>query len=194
MPDVADSALEVTNNALYLMGDQAITSFTDGSAQAEVANALYEDVVNTALSNHRWRFASKQRVLTRMSVEPEGKWDVAYRMPGDLVHVISVTVNDYPIKYDIYGDKVYCNASEADSVVMDYIYRPDESAWPSTFKMAVKYSLASEFAIALARDNQLASLMAQKSNFNMAQARRIDSQQQTTRKLHTSRFIAERRS
>jgi hypothetical protein len=36
--------------------------------------------------------------------------------------------------------------------------------------------------------------MEQKANLYMMQARRLDSQQQTTRKLNTSRFIAQRRS
>jgi len=48
--------------------------------------------------------------------------------------------------------------------------------------------------VAVARDQGLANLMEQKANILMMQARRLDSQQQTTRKLHTSRFIAQRRS
>jgi hypothetical protein len=36
--------------------------------------------------------------------------------------------------------------------------------------------------------------MAQQAQIAMAKARTLDSQQQTTRKLSTSRFIAERRS
>lgn len=194
MPDVADSALTVVNNALYLMGDTAITSFDDGSAQAEVANAIYEDTVRMALSSHRWRFASKQRELSRVSVAPTSRWDAAYKLPGDVVNVTTITVSDLPIKYDIYGDQAYCNASENDTVVIDYIGRPDESSWPSSFKMGVKYMLATSFAISLARDNGLAQLMKRESVSFMAAARQIDSQQQTTRKLHTSRFIAERRS
>lgn len=194
MPDVADSALEVVNSALYLMGDEAISSFTDGTAQADVANAVYEDMVKTSLANHRWRFAAKQRTLTRMSVAPKSRWDAAYRSPGDLINIITITVNDLPLKYDVYGSDIYCNAVSTDTVVMDYICRADESVWPSTFKVAMQHMLAASFAVTLARDNGIAQLLTQKGNFMMAQARRIDSQQQTTRKLHTSRFIAERRS
>jgi hypothetical protein len=54
--------------------------------------------------------------------------------------------------------------------------------------------MAGVLAVSVARDSQLASLMEQKANFQMIQARRLHSQQQTTRKLNTSRFIAERRS
>jgi hypothetical protein len=54
--------------------------------------------------------------------------------------------------------------------------------------------LAGAFAISLARDAQMSQLMDQKAMLYMAQARRLDSQQQTTLKLNTSRLIAQRRS
>jgi hypothetical protein len=60
--------------------------------------------------------------------------------------------------------------------------------------VAVEYMMAGVFATSVARDSQLSSLMEQKANYFMIQARRLDSQSQTTRKLNTSRFIAQRRS
>jgi len=54
--------------------------------------------------------------------------------------------------------------------------------------------VAGAFAVSIARDASLSQMMDQKAQFYMAQARRLDSQQQTTRKLNTSRFIAQRRS
>jgi len=58
----------------------------------------------------------------------------------------------------------------------------------------LELELARVFAFSLARDAQLANLMAQQAQAAMMKARTIDSQQQTTRKLNTSRFIAQRRS
>ena len=60
--------------------------------------------------------------------------------------------------------------------------------------MAVEYELASIFASSLAQDAGLAQLMQQQAGINMMRSRNLDSQQQTNRKLSTSRFIAERRS
>jgi hypothetical protein len=54
--------------------------------------------------------------------------------------------------------------------------------------------MAGVLAVSVARDATLAQLMEQKADYQMRQARRLHSQQQTTRKLNTSRFIAERRS
>jgi hypothetical protein len=106
----------------------------------------------------------------------------------------AITVNDLPIEYDIYGDKAFCNAVDADVVIADFIFRATEATWPAYFTIAVEFSMAAILAVSVARDPQLASLMEQKANLYMMQARRLDSQQQTTRKLNTSRFIAQRRS
>jgi len=50
------------------------------------------------------------------------------------------------------------------------------------------------FATSIARDATLAALMEKQAISAMAKARSLDSQQQTARKLSTSRFISNRRS
>ena len=62
------------------------------------------------------------------------------------------------------------------------------------FTIAVEYALAMVFATSIARDASLAALMEKQATNAMAKARSLDSQQQTTRKLVTSRFITNRRS
>lgn len=190
----ANTPIKVCSRALILIGEEGISSFTDGTAQADVANAMYEDVARTALTNSRWRFATRQQVLNRLSSAPTGRFDAAYQLPGDLLMLSAVTVGDHPIKYDTYGDKVFCDASENEELIADYIYRADEADWPSFFVIAVEYAMAGVFAVSVARDSGLANMMEQKAQFYMIQARRLDSQQQTSRKLNTSRFIAQRRS
>ena len=54
--------------------------------------------------------------------------------------------------------------------------------------------LAAAFALGIARDEQLSSVLEGKGAQLLQQAKTLDSQQQTTRKLLTSRFITERRS
>jgi hypothetical protein len=191
---VANTPIKICSRASLLIGGEAIQSFEDGTAESNVAAAMYEDVARAALTNSRWRFSTNQAVLNRLSAEPTGRFDAAYQLPSGLLMVNAVTVNDFPIEYDIYGSKVFCNASENEELVCDYIFRAEENTWPPYFVMAVEFMVASVFAISVARDAQLATIMDGKANLQMAQARRLHSQQQTTRKLNTSRFIAQRRS
>lgn len=194
MPDVANTPIKVCSRASVLIGGDEIQSFTDGTLESSVADSIYEDIARTALTNTRWRFATNQQQLNRLTDAPIGRWDAAYQMPSSSLMLHAVTVNELPIKYDTYGDKIYADAVESDVVIGDFTYRADEQDWPSFFILAVQHMVAGAFAISIARDATLSQLMDQKAQFYMAQARRLDSQQQTTRKLNTSRFIAQRRS
>lgn len=194
MPDVANTPIKICSRASLLIGGDAIQSFEDGTAEASVSSAMYEDMARSALTNSRWRFATDQQVLARLSEAPTGRWEAAYQLPSEMIMLNALTVNDEIIKYDLYGSKAFCNESSTSEVVADYVFRAQEASWPPYFVTAVEYMMAGVLAVSVARDSTLASLMEQKADYQMRQARRLHSQQQTTRKLNTSRFIAERRS
>ena len=158
----ATTAIDVCNRALVLIGASPMTSFEDGTNEALVAVNLYEDTCRATLVNTRWRFATDQRALNRLTSEPTGRWDAAYLIPAESLFVHAVTVNDAPIQYDIFGNMVYCDATTNDT--------------------------------GIARDDALSSMMFNNARFYMQRARTMDSQQQTTRKLITNRFIVSRRS
>jgi hypothetical protein len=190
----ARSAVDVCSRALILIGAEPITSFDDGNNEALIASNMYEDIARAALVNCRWRFATNQVVLNRLSDAPTGRFDSAYQLPSGWLMSHAVTVNDFPIEYQTYGDKIYSNSTASDELVLDYTYRANEQDWPSYFTVAVEYELAIVFAVGLARDQTLAQLMSQQASQAMVKARSLDSQQQTTRKLTTNRFIANRRT
>tara|TARA_Y100001937_G_scaffold126951_1_gene197629 strand:- start:866 stop:1450 length:585 start_codon:yes stop_codon:yes gene_type:complete len=193
MPSVANSDIDIAARALILIGADPITSFTETSTEALVASNIYEDVVQSALCASRWRFATNQAELNRLTDVPTGRFDFAYQLPSDMLMLHALTVNDNLIEYNIYGDKAFSNTSVNDKVIADYAFRVGEEKFPSYFTISVEFSLATTFAVAIARDEQLAALMESKARVAMQQAKTLDSQQQTTRKLVTSRFISERR-
>jgi hypothetical protein len=190
----ADSGIDICSRALILIGADPITSFEDGSTEALVSVNMYEDVARASLVNTRWRFATNQAVLNLLSDAPTGRYDRAYQLATGTLMVHAVTVNDLQIEYQIYGNKIYADTDATDQVIADYTYRASEEDWPSYFTIAVEYALATLFATSIARDANLASLMEAAATKAMAKARSLDSQQQTTRKLVTSRFITDRRS
>ena len=190
----AQSPVAVCSRALILVGAEPITSFDDGNNEALIASNMYEDVARSSLLNTRWRFSTNQAVLNRLSDAPTGRFDAAYQLPSGWLMTHVVTVNDTPIEYQTYGDKLFCNEAASSELVLEFTYRADEQGWPSYFTIAVEYELASVFAVSLARDQSLAQLMSQQAATSMMRARNLDAQQQTTRKLSTSRFITNRRT
>ena len=190
----ADSAIDISSRALILIGAEPITSFTDGTTESLVASSLYEDICRSALSNTRWRFASDQAVLNRLTDAPTGRYDLAYQLPSGTLIVHAITVNDSLVQYQIYGDMVFADTSTQDSVIADFTFRAREEDFPIYFTVALEYSLASAFATSIARDGSLMQLMTQMADRAMLKARNIDSQQQTTRTIPQTRFSAFRRS
>ena len=194
MSTVANSGIDIASRGLILIGAEPITSFSGDSTEALVASNLYEDTVRTALCTTRWRFATNQAQLNRLSSAPTGRFDAAYQLPADNLMVHAATVSDLLIEYTLYGDKLFCDQDASAQVIVDYTFRAREEDFPSYFTLALEYILAASFAMSIARDEQLAMMLDRKASQLMQQAKTLDSQQQTTRKLTTSRFIVERRS
>jgi len=194
MPTAANSDIDIAARALVLIGADPITSFTASSIEALVASNVYEDTARAALCASRWRFSTNQKQLNLLTAQPTGRWDRAHQLPSDTLMVHAVTTNGKMIEYNIYGDKIFSNVTATDILVADYTYRANEHDWPSYFTLAVEYALASTFSLSIARDDQMGSMFENKAARLMQQAKTLDSQQQTTRKLVTSRFISERRS
>jgi hypothetical protein len=127
------------------------------------------------------------RGLIFIGAEPITSFD-----DGTLI-IHAITVNDNPIEYQIYGDMIYADTTTTDTVVADYTFRQTEEFFPSYFVMAVAYGLAQVFATSIARDGSLTQTMATLADAAMRKARSVDSQQQTSRKLITGRFVQNRR-
>jgi len=193
-PTSASSSLDIANRALILVGANTISSFDEDSEEGRVSNSMYEDMIRTLLISSRWRFATKQAQLNLLTATPQGRYTRKYQLPSDYLMLHAITVNDLVIEYNVYEDEVYADTSEADVLIADYTFRTAETNFPSYFIMLAEYRLATILATALSRDEQMASLFDVQTTRLAQQAKTLDSQQQTTRKLVTSRFITDRRS
>lgn len=193
-PTSASSSLDIANRALILVGANTISSFDEDSEEGRVSNSMYEDMIRTLLISSRWRFATKQAQLNLIATAPLGRYTRKYQLPTDYLMLHAVTVNDLAIEYNVYEDEVYADTSSADVLIADYAFRVSESNFPSYFIMLAEYRMATILATALARDEQMASLFDAQTTTMAQQAKTLDSQQQTARKLVTSRFITDRRS
>ena len=143
----ANSPIDICSRALILIGAEPITSFEDDTSEALIAGNMYEDIARTNLTSTRWRFATNQSVLNRLTDAPTGRFNSAYQLP-DHLFVHAITVNDFAIEYNIYGDKAFCDASESDTLIADFTFRANEVGWPSYFSVCVEYAMAVVFATA----------------------------------------------
>ena len=100
--------IEIASNALILIGDNPISSFTEPGAGAQAAANLYPSTKAEVLSNHPWSFALKEQVLNLLSQTPDPltNFQYVYQNPSDLIRYWAVKPYAF---YEIVGDKLYSN-------------------------------------------------------------------------------------
>ena len=163
---MATTKVDICSTALIMIGANSITSFSDDSTEATVCNTVYEDILKASLTRHRWRFATEQKQLSLLTATPTGRYAYAYQLPTspELLQLITLTVNDFVIPYERYGDKVFLdNYGSNSSVIADYTFRQDEAEFPPHFILALEYHLASLFAGSIARDSGMIKQFAEMS-------------------------------
>lgn len=77
------------SRALIRLGANPITSFDDGTAESEIASALYAPVRDSLLSSYPWTFASAQSTLTKLNEVPEADYQNAFQLPNNFLRAIS---------------------------------------------------------------------------------------------------------
>lgn len=145
-----DTAVSICSDALILLGAKPISSFNDGTDEANSCDRLYSDVRDTTLSTYPWTFAYKKVQLARLITTPATEWRYEYQLPGDRLGnpralFTSNAVYSRPSKeWDIQGDKLLTNYEE---VFIDYPYQTPEYAMPQFFVQLLKYMMAWHLAM-----------------------------------------------
>lgn len=193
------TAVQLCSQACVLIGAQPIASLADGTTEATVADQLYEAVAQDMLTRHRWRFATRQRALTAVTLTgeaeaPDDRWSAFYGVPSDCLVVHALTVAGTPIEFDRQGGVILCNAAAADEVVLTYGFRASEAQWPPYFDAIVRLQLASVFATAIANREGMADAMEKRALRALASGRQLDSQGRTTSRFDTGGIIRARRA
>lgn len=189
------SKYDICSRALNKIGLPSISSFVDGTTESTVAGQIYEGKVLAALSAHEWHFSRDLRDLGAPLVDtPAARFGYAYQLPADLVKLIGLYFanSDSPLKYDRYGSMLFTD--ENGELAVDLIFRSPEALWQNYFIEALVVDLSADFAGGIKRNAGEAEAMRKRAEDEMwPTARRIDSQQQTTRPLGRSRLTAVRR-
>jgi len=185
--------IDICSNALVMLGDNAISSFADGTTGATVAGQLYQSTVDRALGRRLWHFTKVQAQLSRLVLAPSARWSAAYQLPVDCDRIQAILVGGYPIAFDRYGEgQIYCDAGESDTVYAEYLCIPDEATWPPYFRVYVEALLATAFAIPVTGRDELKTAFEKTAELLYYDARQADGGGRTPGRFPISRFITAR--
>jgi hypothetical protein len=174
--------------ALVRVGVHPITSFSDGTTEAEIAGLLYAPLRDAVLSSYPWSFATGQINLTRLSVTPAADYQYAYQLPNDFLRAISAGNGGRGrgINYRITGNQLHSDASE---ILLTYIFRPDETAFPPYFDAMLMVRLAAEFCLPLTENVSRAEALSKQAENDFTRARQTDAQQDTPNRIENFTLI-----
>jgi hypothetical protein len=176
------------SRALIRLGAAPITSFADGTAESEIAGALFAPCRDALLSAYPWSFASGQAALTRLSTPPLADFQYAYALPIDFLRAVSAGAGGRGrgVRYRIARGALHTDAEEA---VLTYIFRPEEEEFPPYFDAVLIARLAAEFCIPVTENTSRADMLYRLADMEFARARSIDSQQDTPGKIEDFSLI-----
>jgi hypothetical protein len=173
---MALSAIDLSSKALLKIGANAISSFDEDSAEAEVADNLYATERDALLSAHPWTFATGQVNLQKLVSAPVADYDNAFQLPNDFLRALSAGTDERGrgVAFRLAERKLHTNAN---SVILTYIFRPDESAFPPFFDQAMIARLATAFCLPITENTSRTEAMLRISELEFTRGKLIDSQQ-----------------
>lgn len=142
--------IKICTRALVRLGSKGIDSFEDGTDKAITCEEVYTSVVESELSLYPWRFAMKKASLSRLADTPTNEYQYAYQLPTDRIGepfaVFNSTSSSALVvkNYEIYADKLFTNETVC---IIDYPFKPAESAFPAYFTEFLVLALASNMAM-----------------------------------------------
>jgi len=173
---MALSSIALSARALLKLGADTLSSFDEGTAEAEVAANLYPSVRDALLSSHPWSFATGQVSLAKLVASPVADFDAAFQLPADFLRALSAghSGRGAGVEYRIAERRLHANASQ---ITLTYIFRPNEESFPPFFDQTLIARLAAEFCIPLTESTSRADSLHALAEREYRRAKLIDSQQ-----------------
>lgn len=184
--------IALCSRALIRIGAAPITSFDDGTAESEIAGALFAPTRDGLLSAYAWSFASGQTELNELAEAPLADYARAFQLPTDYLRALSAGTGSRGrgLNYRISRGALHTNAS---SVVLTYVFRADESEFPPYFDQALIARLSAEFTIPITENTSRGEAMFKLADNEYKRARQIDAQQDTPNRIENFPLVDARK-
>ena len=142
---MAISKTDICNKALTQLGAAPITNIDDNTNNANILSRVYEIALKSVLAECKWNFATKRRLLSVSTYDPEWDYDdeaYVYARPADIVRIFES--NDEDATWREEGDYII---SDTAGLGIAYVYYLDTpSKYPIFFVDALVDKLASDIA------------------------------------------------
>ncbi len=185
--------LQIINDALLATGNRELNELYDGSAEWRAAESAYRRAVGWAIGGHTWNFANHSTALgSRLPSSPDPRFENAFMLPGDCLHVEMVFLDGVPISdYEIIDNKI-CSLYET-GLSVRYVRMPPPGQWPPRFVEAVTIKCEAFLLRGLNEDADSGRKRDAEAFSFIADASSMSDAQEPARAIFRSRSAARRR-
>lgn len=172
------TSIDLCSLALIKLGANSISSFDEGTVEAQVSARIYPVIRDGMLSFHPWNFASVQKKLPRLAEIPIADYTYTFQIPHDCLRILSAGSggNSSGLTYKIQGTHLLTSSEQ---VTITYIFRAPESTYPPFFNMALISRLAAEFCIPLTDSTSRWQGLYKMAESELQKAKLCDAQEDT---------------
>lgn len=188
---MATSKVQICSNAMLLLGQESIASFSEASDRATLASNLWDNSRQAVLRSHPWNCAIKRDALAPDATAPAFDWTYQFTLPADCLRVLSVGQDGDVTEYKIEGRKILIDDNPA---YLRYIYdNKDVASWDAMLVEAMTRYMAFSMSYPLTKSTSLRDSMFAEFNKLLKQAKAIDGQEDTPDDVGDFPFLAVRR-
>ncbi len=152
---MATTKIEIASQALGLLRANPISSFDDGSNEADIITLYYDTFIRDIFSRYPWHFATKTRRLVIAGDEvPLLNYKYAFILPAECKRLIAVYADEgnFVRPFQDYIQEGSYLLTNSDKLYAKYTAYVDENLWPGYFTAYAIHALAALIAIPLTDD------------------------------------------
>lgn len=180
------SKVAICNQGLSWIGGNLITSFGDGSTEADLCSTNYEALRDSVLEDREWTFAQQWFRLTPTTSTPtnQARWSYQFLLDPQILKVNEVVnENDNPLTFS--KERRYLYSNSAVLVIRATIKIVDTTEFSSGFIQALAARIAADLAIPLTESRSLQKDMYALYGQKLVDGITVDSMQGTARRARS---------
>jgi len=179
--------IEIIKRAASQTGNGPLASVDDDTEVARIADESYESIVETALTQHSWKFARQAFSLNELDEVPEAPWVALWQKPPLILATSYLTYSptDSTGTRIVYEERnaedgaAYAVGDDYDELYAVGTARVDESVWPADFAKAIECFMQGALHRAISFQMGAADQADQKAEFLLQRARVRDGNSST---------------
>ncbi|MDX1497047.1 MAG: hypothetical protein R3352_05800 [Salinisphaeraceae bacterium] len=181
------SAISICSNALLMLGEEPISSFTDDASPnnldtARLCSNLWPSVRDFTLRSHTWNCATKRVVLSPESTAPAFGFTHKFALPGDWLRNIEINnTQSQTVDHVVESGKLLMDGS---TCRLRYVWRnEDPGSWDPMLVHACELAMAAKLAYPITSSTSKHQLQIQLFDQALRQARAVDGQDESPAQL-----------